>query len=469
MQALGTMALAVTFACLPFPSTFAADPGGNVLEKRRCLVRMETWTEKRPTASGGMELLTVAAEVWTAAFQAELDEGGRLRIPAREEPYYLDGPLILKSGRRLVADRGAEIRLMPGANTCMVRNEHVVGFADGPVSGEIQPDVDILIEGGIWTTLATSASEANGNVFGRSSKVGPVPGTHGVILLQNVRRVTVRSLTVRQSKAFGVHLANVRDFMVEGITLDRHHRDGVHVNGPASDGVIRHIRGDSRDDTVALNAWDWRNYAPSFGPIERIVVEDVVGAPEGVPAANSIRILPGVKRFDDGRTLDCFIADILLRRITDVGEFKLYDQPNLELGREKDSSIGVGTLRNLRFEDLVFNRPGKIELHANADGIGIHRVAVNHPVGDGWRLLAIGPKSQTYKRGGSEDPKHWTEIFSPDLDCTVRNLEVSGIRLGEAKADLPIEDLVDLIKLKPNADFPNSTPGGGRGKGIWIR
>lgn len=26
------------------------------------------------------------------------------------------------------------------------------------------------------------------------------------------------------------------------------------------------------------------------------------------------------------------------------------------------------------------------------------------------------------------DPSRWTEIFSPDLDCTVRNVSIAGVR-----------------------------------------
>jgi hypothetical protein len=266
-----------------------------------------------------------------------------------------------------------------------------------------------------------------------------------------------------------VHLANAHEVTVENITLEDHRRDGVHVNGPASNGLIRGVRGDSHDDNVALNAWEWKNYAPSYGPIERIAIEDVTGAPKGVPAANSIRILPGVKRFDDGTTLDCPISDITLRRITDIREFKLYDQPNLELGRDNDFSIGVGTVKNLHLEDLTFNRPGQIELHANTDGFSIHNVRVNHPITPEWHLLAIGPLSQTYKRGKSEDPAKWIEIFSPDLDCTVRNVSITGIHTRDSQSDLPIDQVLNVIEQKPNPDYPKTTPKGGTGKGIWIR
>jgi len=273
---------------------------------------------------------------------------------------------------------------------------------------------------------------------------------------------------VRRSKAFAVHLANARDFTVDGVTLDEHGRDGVHVNGPASDGVIRNVSGVSHDDTVGLNAWEWKNYAPSFGAIQHIVLEDIRGAPDGIPSANSIRLLPGVKRFSDGTTLDCPIHDITIRRITDIRDFKLYDQPNLELGRDKDFSIGVGTLKNLRFEQLVFKRPGSIQVHANTDGLAVSDVKLDFSPRDKFSLIELGPKSATYKHK-PDDPATWIEIFSPDLDCTVRNASVTDVRFRDAKTDLPTNQIVRVIEQKPNPNYPKTTPRGGTGKAIWIR
>jgi hypothetical protein len=458
------------FTALLFVPLAALQAAEKPLRDWQHLVCTETWTEKWPDASGKAETRHVMAEVWTQAMQATLDAQGTLHIPARAQPYYLDGPLILKSGQKLSADPTAKIRLKPGSNTCMVRNEHVVTLNTKPVPANQPLDTDITIEGGIWTTLATTENEWNGNLLGRSSKENPAFGTHGVILLQNVRGVTVKNLTVRQSRPFGVHLANAHGFTVENITLEEHRRDGVHVTGPASDGVIRGVRGNSSDDDVALTAWAWKNNAPSFGPIERITVEDVTGWPEDDHEGNiAIRLLPGVKRFEDGTMLDCSIRDITLRRITDIRHFKIYDQPNLERGRDTDFSIGVGTVKNLRLEDLTFNRPGQIQLHANTDGLSIHNVRVNHPITPDWHLLAIGPLSQTSKRGKSEDAAKWVEIFSPDLDCTVRNLTVSGVRTRDSQTDLLIEQVVKVIEQKPNPDYPKTTPKGGKGKGIWLR
>jgi len=396
------------------------------------LVHAESWIENRPDAVGQSESRTVTAEVWTKAMQAVLDAQNTVHIPARAQPYYLDEPLVLKSGQKLTADPNAEIRLKPGCNTCMVRNEHIVGFADQSVPADTKPDTDITIEGGIWTTLPTGDKAANGNMRGASSKQNPVPGTHGV-------------------------------------TLDRHGRDGVHVDGPASNGVIRHVSGDSYDDPVSLTTWDWWQYSVTFGPIHHLTIEDITGAPDEKHGFDAIRLLPGVKRFSDCTTLDRPISDITLRRITDIREFKLYDQPNLELGRDNDSSVGIGTLKNIRFEDLTFNRPGIIEVHANTDGLVIQTAKLNFPVAPDFHLLALGPKSQTYKHGGPDAPDQWTEIFSPDLDCNVRYVTITGVRTRDSQTDLPIEQVVKVIEQKLNPNYPKTAPRGGTAKGIWIR
>jgi hypothetical protein len=451
-----------TLLCLALTWTLAHS-ADKTLDDFGHLVTNGAWEELWPDAAGAMEVRPVTAELWTAAMQAVIDAAGALHIPARELPYYLDGPLILSSGQRLTADPGAEMRLRPGTNTCMVRNRNLVGFPEGPVPAETQPDRDITIEGGVWTTLSTAPRESNGNLRGASAGKNAVPGTHGVILLQNVRGITVRSLTVRESRAFAVHLANVEDFTVDGLTLENHRRDGVHVNGPARRGLIRHVSGDSHDDTVALNAWEWKNYAPSYGAIHDIVIEDISGAPEGMPSANSIRFLPGGKKFADGTLLDCPIHDVTVRRVSGITEFKLYDQPNLELGRDKDFSVSLGSLRNLRFEDIDLPHAARLEIHAELDGLVLDQVALDSDE----PFVLIGPKSQTYRSGS--DPSKWVEIFSPDLNCTARNISVAGVRVRGNERELGLGQVVREIEQTVNPKYPATTPRGGTGKGTWAR
>jgi len=268
-------------------------------------LRREQWTEVWPDKDGQPQRREVSGEIWSDVIEAALRESDHLRLPKRAQPYYLDRPIVLKSGQSLVADPEAEIRLKPGVNTCMVRNEHIVGGQNGPLPAGLNPDEKIVIEGGIWTTLATSRRESNGNVRGRSSRQSDVSGCHGVILLSNVRGVVVQRITIRQSRAFGVHLSNCEEFLVDGIRFEDHGRDGVHVNGPASFGVIRNITGVTHDDFIAFNAWDWRNYTPTFGPIHHVLVENPIGSDQKsadvlspIPDGTAeIRLLPGTKNF----------------------------------------------------------------------------------------------------------------------------------------------------------------------------
>ncbi len=54
------------------------------------------------------------------------------------------------------------------------------------------------------------------------------------------------------------------------------------------------------------------------------------------------------------------------------------------------------------------------------------------------------------------------------LDCTVRNLAVTGVRNRDSQTDTPAEQIVEVIELKPNPDYAKTAPKGGTGKGICI-
>ncbi len=451
----------------------AAAEKGNV-EPFRALVRSESWTEQWPADGGGVETRDVTGEIWTAAIQAAIDKDRAVYVPARATPYYLDGPLVLGSGCRLIAAPGAEFRLKPGVSTCMVRNAYPVSGQAGPVVQDAKTDSDITVEGGVWTTLRTRIAPPlmNGNSRGRLDARDSVSGGNGVLCFSNVRGLCVRGITVRQSTPFAVHLTNVSCFLVEDVTMEEHGRDGVHLNGPCWDGVIRVIRGVTHDDFVAMNAWDWKNCAPTFGPIERIVVEKLLGTDRGCA---SIRLLPGSKKFADGTVLDCAVRDCVFREILGLPVVKMYAQPNLELGAANDYSATVGRMSNLVFRGLRIPRaesPGTFQIHADVDGLRIEDVCLDFVRTAEYRLVSIGPQSMTYCPDRN-NPATWVEIFAPDKDCTVRHLTVKNVR--ERRADgkeVAVSDpdsLVGVVQLKMNPDYPASTPRGGTGKGIWIR
>ncbi|MCY2988805.1 MAG: hypothetical protein NTY19_13180 [Planctomycetota bacterium] len=434
-----------------------------------------SWTEVWPGPHGTDVTSTVNAKIWNPAIQAALAKQGTIYFPARSEPYYINDPIILKSGQRLWADSKAEIRLVPGANTCMVRNEHLISGQDRPIPADAVPDTQIIVEGGIWTTLATSPAESNGNGQGWPARNQTALHCHGVILFSNVRGIVIRRLVVRQSRAHAVQLSNCSDWLVDGVTFQQHRRDGIHVNGPASYGVIRGIRGVTGDDFIALNAWDWSNTVPSFGSIDHVLVEDVYGDPR-LNGTDEIRLLPGTKTFGDGRKLACPVADCVLRNLHDIRTFKVYDQPNLELGRDRDFCDPIGTIKNVYFQRLVFHRPGRFQIAANVAGLAVDDVQLNFDVASAeyrnFKLVEIGPMSETYKIKPA-DPATWVELFSLDRDVTVRNFGLTNVRgkVGDRLQSLTeaAATLVTIADQKPNPDYPKTTPRGGTGKAIVIR
>jgi hypothetical protein len=93
----------------------------------------------------------------------------------------------------------------------------------------------------------------------------------------------------------------------------------------------------------------------------------------------------------------------------------------------------------------------------------VHIPVREHPCYlDGPIVLKLGQKL-------SADPAAEIRLKPGTNTCTVRNVIVSGVRIRDAKADLPIEQVVKVIEQKLNPDYPETTPRGGTGKGIWLR
>ena len=121
-------------ACVRQATSAARPPGqeASVTQFGRLAVTA-SWTEVWPRAGGGEVARTVEAKLWSAPIRAALAKHGAVFLPKRDRPYYINDPIVLKSGQRLRADRRAEIRLVPGTNTCMVRNERLVSGQRGPI------------------------------------------------------------------------------------------------------------------------------------------------------------------------------------------------------------------------------------------------------------------------------------------------------------------------------------------------
>ncbi|MFZ2657843.1 MAG: hypothetical protein WAX69_23115 [Victivallales bacterium] len=447
---------------------------GYEVDQYRDLVKTSSWTEMHCADDGQMQKVNVNGQIWSDAIQKTLDTHDNVIIPERDEPYYIDRPIVLKSDNHLIVKGKGRIILKPGSNCSMIRNKHIICGQRGEV-GLQNPDTGIVVDGGIWSTLATARGELNGNLGGAIEAGGRTNDafcTNGTFQFSNVRNVRIANVTFRECRLHGVQFSNCSQFLVENIRFEDHRRDGVHINGPADYGVVRNIRnaaGTMGDDIVALTAWDWKNTSMTFGPIHHIFVEDVNGVSANRPDSQSeIRLLAGMKNFPDKKRVDCHIENCVFHGISGIKTFKMYDQPNLELGRDNDYADPIGHMSNLYFRDIrlaaVPDEP-VFQIALNIDGISIKDVVADFPLSSNNKLIRIGPGSQTYKFG--KDPSKWVELFSPDSICMVKGLEIS---LADSTCSCPdMNTLVEVVTQKINHDYPNTTPRGGTGRGVWIK
>ena len=410
-------------------------------------------------------------EIWSDALERALSDCDCLIVPEVGGTIWLDRPILLRSGQSLSVAERQRIALLPGTNTCMVRNANILVGREGPVDLQ-HPDCNLTVEGGVWTTLATSVTQSNGNA---DMGMDPEHRTHGhgVMLFSNVRNLTVRNVRFFQCKSHGVQISNCEDFLCENIEFQEHRRDGVHINGPARRGMVRKISGeDMGDDMIALNAWDWYHTVLTFGTIEDVTVEDIAGK------NNEIRLLAGCKQYADGRTETCAIRQVRFSGIRGIRAFKLYPQPNSELPAENDRSLTVGSIEDAEFRDIVFETGAydpfsqKIACGLFHAGSDLCHAAFSEIRVEGSRseleekgivLLKVGPLSYTHRI--TEDPSKWLEAFCPDGISHARDISFRDICICGQIAQEGDPALVACVRMERNPDYPNTTPRGGTGYG----
>ena len=421
------------------------------------------------------ESLFSAHECPVSLIESLLREHLSVRIPALSFPLVLTRPIRLNSGMHLSIHEHTVLRMAEGCGGCMVRNANVLSGIEGPIP-DVPRDHDIIIEGGQWEHAPRTGSANDDHPamqeFARKNII------LGVAFFSHAERVTVRGMTIRKSDQYGVLFADCRDFLVEHIFYDRHNKDGVHVNGPASHGLIQHMHGWCGDDFVALNAWDWDTSSLSFGAIRDIAVRHIECEHD------EMRILPGRKTYPDGTKLDCPVESCRFSDISGAYNFKMYQQPNCHnLHRErKDFSDIAGLITDVVFSDirlpsLVAEGLAEVQLDAlfemgaDCEKITFENLQLGFTAEEfrqkGMSVAVIGPKSSTWTQGHA-DPAEWTELFEPDLICTADGITFRNISFaGEVCTDR--DTLLREQHLAPNPDYPRTTPKGGTGYGVIRR
>ncbi len=207
----------------------------------------------------------------TRALQQALDKGGIVTID-RPGTYRITKTLIIHSNTRLTLPPGVRLLAAPLSCCALIENEH---FAGG------ERDENIAIVGGIWDG---NCDEMGLDADYESDHREDIPYSPSLfkgklIRFAHVDRLHLSRMTVRNPVSYGVQIADVYGFVVRDLFFDYNWHfgttDGVHINGPAYDGVIENLAGTTNDDLASLTTCDEPHAEITRGPIENILIRNL--------------------------------------------------------------------------------------------------------------------------------------------------------------------------------------------------
>ena len=411
-------------------------------------------------------------KICTAAFNRALENYSEIYVP--EGVYYIDRPLIIGSDTKIFADEKAEIILVKGVKTLLLRNKSVVDGSDFKIAADAPVDNNVTVCGGIW-------GEENEERLGYGSsgcfdENDSLKGVSTCFLFSGVNNLTLKNIVFRKTAGFACQIGRVNGFSIENVAFEKCFADGLHVNGGVKNGVVKNLSGHTEDDLVALNAYDWDNSTINFGSIENVVVDEVYSA-GGANAHKSFRIQSGVYPYKNGEKEDCYVKNLTVKNVSGVTTFKMYLQTPAYTDLP-EKNIGVGRIENVCFENIsadtsspVDKQPNYLggdkitgnfatfEVGSNLKNMRLNNVKVTldrqkYPCS---YLITVGPKSQFIKE------KH-LELFDPYVSATAENIVYDKVFVNGEEVD----DLTPYIK---QVEFDNLYPSAlpfGKGKIISV-
>lgn len=411
-------------------------------------------------------------KIWSEAFSFALKNYEDIIIPAGK--YYVDKSLVVPQNRGIIADENAEIILIKGVKSLLLRNENVIDGSDKPIPKTAIKDENISITGGIW---GEENDERLG--YGKSGcfdENNSMAGVSTCFLLSNVKNLTLKNLTFRHTAGFAVQMGNISNFAVENICFDVCYADGLHINGGTENGTVKNLYGHTEDDLIALNAYDWDNSSINFGKIENLVV-DGVKCDVGGNVHKSIRIQPGIYPYKSGEKEDCFVKNLTIKNVSGVACFKMYLQtPAYTTFPEKN--VGVGRMENILFENIsadtsepVDKQPNYLsgntvtgnfatfEIGSDVKNLTFNNVktVLNKAKYPNSYFIAVGPKTQYIA-------EKKLELFDPYVCCTIQKINFENVYVNNEKKD----DLTGFIKeISYDNLYPSALPFG-KGKIISV-
>lgn len=207
----------------------------------------------------------------TLALQALLDQRG-IVIVDRPGTYLVSRTLKIHSDTRLILSPGTKLLAAPMSRCALIENEHFAG-------GGRDHGIEIL--GGTWdgSCDAMGLDPVYEAVHREDEPYRPDLFKGKLIRFAHVDRIVLEKMTVRNPVSYGIQIADAAGFVVRDMYFDYNWHfgttDGVHINGPARDGVIENLRGTTNDDMAALTTIDERHAEVSVGDIVNVEIRNI--------------------------------------------------------------------------------------------------------------------------------------------------------------------------------------------------
>lgn len=218
----------------------------------------------------------------TAAIQSAINDGNVVIFPPGT--YLVSNQISVPSNRYLKMMPGTTfLRKAMTGQQCASTYTNANFFVNSDVNGG---NTNITIEGGVY-----DGNEANQTPIDWTAAVARGDTLFGSVGMRfkNVTHLRLRDLTLKNNPGVQIQVGTVTDFRIEDITVYYSgsvttHKESLHVNGPATLGVIRDIRDNGGNDCiVAINANDDTFGLMCQGDISFIEVENLTRTGLDIP------------------------------------------------------------------------------------------------------------------------------------------------------------------------------------------
>ena len=373
--------------------------------------------------------------IWSDAIDAALAETGGVYFPASDEAYYIDRPIILDSGMHIKADTGATIRLVADARVCMVRNRNLAvvrELAPGAVPPSGIRDHDISVTGGTWDHASSKRNDTDVREDAANPKIYIAWGN---FLFLNVKDVSFTNLRIMRSPAFALLVSNGENLLFRDIIFEECFSDGVHIQGPTKNIVIKDIAGWTGDDFVSILSYRGET---SEGPIDHLWIKGL--RMEG--GHRGMRLLAS-----NGIVGDYPLTNVVIQDVTGTRDLKMSVFPNLQLLeplRAANASADAGFMDWIFLENIAFldsyvgcgysKWNGCIQVHTNIGHLYLKNIRGGRP------NITVGPVAQAKLADAA--PGYTLKFDFPDLDCQVDEIVLEGFPEAERNS------IVELVRGK---------------------